>query len=97
MRGDYGEVVQLLLEKGGKVMNKEGELVDLAESPLSGNVRIFGGGYPSGKTYYGIKYHSYHTMSIISTFLLDILNPAWACSSTACTHPVTATKHGCSS
>jgi hypothetical protein len=42
VRGDHGEVVALLLASGGKVMNKEGELIDLNDSHLSGNVRIFG-------------------------------------------------------
>lgn len=42
VRGDHGEVVSLLLQHGGKVTNKEGQLVDLADSNLSGNVRIFG-------------------------------------------------------
>jgi hypothetical protein len=42
VRGDHGEVVVLLQQHGGKVVDKEGELVDLAESSLSYNVRIFG-------------------------------------------------------
>lgn len=42
VRGDHGEVVSLLLHHGGKVTNKEGHLIDLADSHLSGNVRIFG-------------------------------------------------------
>ncbi len=43
VRGDHGELASLLVSKGGMVLNKERELVDLADSPLSGNVRIFGG------------------------------------------------------
>lgn len=31
----------LMLQNGGKVLGKEGELVDLQDSPLAGNVRIF--------------------------------------------------------
>ncbi|KAF8063844.1 TRN1 [Scenedesmus sp. PABB004] len=42
VRGDHGEVVSLLLHHGGRVANKEGALIDLADSTLSGNVRIFG-------------------------------------------------------
>eukprot|EP00879_Flechtneria_rotunda_P018122 GHRR01019004.1.p1 GENE.GHRR01019004.1~~GHRR01019004.1.p1 ORF type:complete len:502 (+),score=132.95 GHRR01019004.1:177-1682(+) len=42
VRGDHGEVVSLLLNHGGKVLAKHGHLVDLADSTLSGNVRIFG-------------------------------------------------------
>lgn len=42
VRGDHGVVVSLLLEHGGKVMSKEGALIELADSALSGNVRIFG-------------------------------------------------------
>jgi hypothetical protein len=42
VRGDHGEVVSLLLHHGGKVTNKEGHLIDLGDSNLSGNVRIFG-------------------------------------------------------
>jgi hypothetical protein len=42
VRGDHGEVVSLLLSAGGKVTTKEGALIDLADSTLSGNVRIFG-------------------------------------------------------
>lgn len=42
MRGDHGEVVTLLISQGGKVMSKEGQLIDLSDSRLSGNVRIFG-------------------------------------------------------
>lgn len=41
VRGDHGEVVQLLVSHGAKVLGKTGELVDLADSPLAGNVRIF--------------------------------------------------------
>jgi hypothetical protein len=39
VRGDHGEVAALLISAGGKVVNKEGELVELADSPLAGNVR----------------------------------------------------------
>jgi len=42
VRGDHGEVVTLLAGLGGKVMNKDGHLIDLSDSHLSGNVRIFG-------------------------------------------------------
>ena len=42
VRGDHGEVVAVLQQHGAKVINKEGELVDLSESTLSYNVRIFG-------------------------------------------------------
>lgn len=41
VRGDHGEVATLLIQHGGKVLSKDEELVDLADSPLSGNVRIF--------------------------------------------------------
>ncbi len=41
VRGDHGEVASLLIQHGGKVLSKEGELVELADSPLAGNVRIF--------------------------------------------------------
>eukprot|EP00798_Chlamydomonas_sp_ICE-L_P006021 gene6021-5329_t len=41
VRGDHGEVAQLLISGGGKVVSKAGELVELADSPLAGNVRIF--------------------------------------------------------
>lgn len=43
VRGDHGEVASLLMQHGGKVMSKDGELVELADSPLSGNVRLFTG------------------------------------------------------
>ena len=42
VRGDHGEVVALLSSQGGRVMSKEGQLIDLSDSHLSGNVRIFG-------------------------------------------------------
>lgn len=42
VRGDHGEVANLLVQKGGKVTSKEGVLIDLSDSYLSGNVRIFG-------------------------------------------------------
>ncbi|KAF6260215.1 protein kinase [Scenedesmus sp. NREL 46B-D3] len=42
VRGDHGEVVSLLLHHGGKVTNRDGHLIDLSDSNLSGNVRIFG-------------------------------------------------------
>ncbi len=41
VRGDHGEVAGLLIQHGGKVLSKDGELVELADSPLAGNVRIF--------------------------------------------------------
>eukprot|EP00798_Chlamydomonas_sp_ICE-L_P028052 gene28052-31154_t len=41
VRGDHGEVAALLIDHGGKVIGKQGDLVELADSPLSGNVRIF--------------------------------------------------------
>ncbi|MEW5312654.1 MAG: hypothetical protein WDW38_004271 [Sanguina aurantia] len=41
VRGDHGNIATLLIERGGKVMSKELELVELADSPLAGNVRIF--------------------------------------------------------
>ena len=41
VRGDHGEVVNLIVREGGKVLDKEGELVDLADSHLAGNCRIF--------------------------------------------------------
>ncbi|KAF5831112.1 protein kinase [Dunaliella salina] len=41
VRGDHGEISTLLIQAGGKVVGKGGELIDLADSPLSGNVRIF--------------------------------------------------------
>jgi hypothetical protein len=44
VRGDHGEVAQLLMENGGKVVHRSTkELVDLSESPLAGNVRLFQG------------------------------------------------------
>ncbi len=43
MRGDYGEVATLISSKGGRVMNKKGTaLIDLSDSRLCNNVRIFG-------------------------------------------------------
>ncbi|KAI8473279.1 MAG: protein kinase [Monoraphidium minutum] len=42
VRGDHGEVVTMLISRGGKVMGQEGQLIDLSDSRLSGNVRIFG-------------------------------------------------------
>ncbi|KAG2500845.1 hypothetical protein HYH03_001606 [Edaphochlamys debaryana] len=41
VRGDHGDLATLLIQRGGKVLDKEGNLVDLADSPLAGNVRIF--------------------------------------------------------
>lgn len=41
VRGDHGEVASLLLEHGGKIVGKDGEMLELADSPLAGNVRIF--------------------------------------------------------
>lgn len=41
VRGDHGDLATLLIQRGGKVLDKEGVLVDLADSPLAGNVRIF--------------------------------------------------------
>jgi len=41
VRGDHGEVATLLIQSGAKVVGKEGELVELQDSPLAGNVRIF--------------------------------------------------------
>ncbi len=41
VRGDHGEVATLLVQRGGKVIDKLGQLVDLSDSPLAGNVRIF--------------------------------------------------------
>uniref|UniRef100_A0A7S0VEK4 Protein kinase domain-containing protein n=1 Tax=Polytomella parva TaxID=51329 RepID=A0A7S0VEK4_9CHLO len=41
VRGDHGEIVSMLIQRGGKVVDKTGQLVDLADSPLAGNVRIF--------------------------------------------------------
>lgn len=41
VRGDHGEVATLLVQRGGKVVDKMGQLVDLSDSPLAGNVRIF--------------------------------------------------------
>ncbi|KXZ55947.1 hypothetical protein GPECTOR_2g1498 [Gonium pectorale] len=41
VRGDHGDLATLLIQRGGKVLDKEGALVDLADSPLAGNVRIF--------------------------------------------------------
>jgi hypothetical protein len=42
VRGDHGEVAALLVAAGAKVVGKDGALIELADSPLSGNVRIFG-------------------------------------------------------
>lgn len=41
VRGDHGEVANLLIHAGGKVLDTEGRFVDLAESRLVGNVRLF--------------------------------------------------------
>lgn len=41
VRGDHGVVASLLMSMGGKVVNKEGELVELSDSHLNGNVRMF--------------------------------------------------------
>ncbi|PNW74839.1 hypothetical protein CHLRE_12g507750v5 [Chlamydomonas reinhardtii] len=41
VRGDHGDLATLLIQRGGKVLDKEGNLVELADSPLAGNVRIF--------------------------------------------------------
>ncbi|KAL6746387.1 protein kinase [Haematococcus lacustris] len=41
VRGDHGEVASLIIQAGGRVLNKDLELVELADSPLAGNVRIF--------------------------------------------------------
>ena len=35
----------MLIQHGGRVLSKEGELIDLADSPLAGNVRLFGDDY----------------------------------------------------
>ncbi len=43
VRADAGEVVNMLVTKGAMVMGKDGKLQDLNESPLAGNVRVFGG------------------------------------------------------
>ena len=43
VRGDHGEVATLLINHGGKVMGSDGELIELADSPLAGNVRMFTG------------------------------------------------------
>jgi hypothetical protein len=43
VRGDHGQVAQVLLQSGGKVVGKDGELTELADSPLAGNVRLFAG------------------------------------------------------
>ncbi|GIL70021.1 hypothetical protein Vretimale_3301 [Volvox reticuliferus] len=41
VRGDHGDLATLLIQRGGRVLDKEGNLVELADSPLAGNVRIF--------------------------------------------------------
>lgn len=41
VRGDHGEVATLLILHGAKVINKDGDLCELQDSPLAGNVRIF--------------------------------------------------------
>eukprot|EP00798_Chlamydomonas_sp_ICE-L_P023673 gene23673-9209_t len=41
VRGDHGEVATLLITQGAKVVSSDGELIELADSPLAGNVRIF--------------------------------------------------------
>ncbi len=44
VRGDHGEVATVLIQNGGKVVGKDTvELVELADSPLAGNVRLFTG------------------------------------------------------
>lgn len=43
MRGDHGELAQLLMQHGAKVVGKDGDLIELADSPLAGNVRMFTG------------------------------------------------------
>ena len=41
VRGDHGDIATLVIQRGGKVLDKDGHLVELADSPLAGNVRIF--------------------------------------------------------
>lgn len=40
--GDHKEVASLLMSSGARVMDKEGDLVDLSESHLSLNLRLMG-------------------------------------------------------
>lgn len=42
VRADYGEVTTLLLQHSARIFGKDGEFVELAETGLAGNVRIFG-------------------------------------------------------
>jgi hypothetical protein len=42
VRGDHGTVAKFLVEHDAKLLGKDGELIDLNDSPLSLNVRIFG-------------------------------------------------------
>lgn len=41
VRGDHGDLATLLIQRGGRVLDKDSNLVELADSPLAGNVRIF--------------------------------------------------------
>lgn len=43
VRGDHGEVASMLIQHGAKIVAVDGEMVDLADSPLAGNVRLFTG------------------------------------------------------
>ncbi|KAG1673263.1 hypothetical protein FOA52_002543 [Chlamydomonas sp. UWO 241] len=43
VRGDHGQLAQLLVSEGGKVQNKFGEMVELADSQIANNVRLFSG------------------------------------------------------
>ncbi len=47
MRGDHGGVVGLLRAAGGLVQDKRGKMIDLAESSLIDNVKIFDGAHPA--------------------------------------------------
>lgn len=40
VRGDYAQIVALLISSKGKVVGTDGNLVDLALSPLSSNVNV---------------------------------------------------------
>lgn len=45
VRGDHGEVANLLVKAGGKVLNSQGNLVELSGTRMAGNVRMYGEEY----------------------------------------------------
>ena len=42
VRGDHREIGKLLMKHGGKVLDRDGQLVDLSESHLSLNISLLG-------------------------------------------------------